>query len=300
MFRYSYKCIFLALLSLLMRQTSIIWILLVYGENLLQLVIQCTRTRSHKKRKYAWRDLKSALFNAIKLKFNFRNLSKSEIIYMFTLTGIIFMFISFVYVNGSLVLGDKEAHKPQMHVTQIFYYSIFVLIFSFPYIIKQFVSFVDFLKFHSVIFFLLFFIFSLIVHHFTLVHPYLLADNRHYTFYIWNRFYGKYYVFRYLMVIVYFFSLFGIVKNLLNRTSITFWLPFIIGTCTLLTVQELIDVRYFIIPFVIMRMSTNCYDRTKLLLEFLFNVFCNIVTFHIFFNKEIQWKDFDYVQRLIW
>merc|ERR1712037_344948 len=48
---------------------------------------------------------------------------------------------------------------------------------------------------------------------FTLVHPYILADNRHYTFYVWRKFLAKSLAHRIALVPIYAFSL----ASLANR-----------------------------------------------------------------------------------
>ncbi|RZB41092.1 Dol-P-Glc:Glc(2)Man(9)GlcNAc(2)-PP-Dol alpha-1,2-glucosyltransferase [Asbolus verrucosus] len=142
---------------------------------------------------------------------------------------------------------------------------------------------------------------SLVIIHFnTLVHPYMLADNRHYVFYIWNRFYGKYFLFRYLMVPIYLFSLFVIISKLWNKRDVTFLLFFIPCTSIVLITQRLLEFRYFFVPYVLFRTQLTNITLQSLLYEFLTYLLLNICTFYLFFTKTIEWDDFDYPQRLIW
>jgi alpha-1,2-glucosyltransferase len=77
-------------------------------------------------------------------------------------------------------------------------------------------------------------------------HPFLLADNRHYTFYIWR------YVFRispwirYVAVPIYVFSIHVLVTELYTASAL--WSLFYIGCvlCTLIP-SPLIEFRYYII-----------------------------------------------------
>jgi len=46
-----------------------------------------------------------------------------------------------------------------------------------------------------------------LIHLITEMHPYLLADNRHYTFYFWSRLYGRFWWIRYAMAPVYLLSI---------------------------------------------------------------------------------------------
>ena len=147
-------------------------------------------------------------------------------------------------------------------------------------------------------------LFAIIIKYNTLVHPYLLADNRHYTFYIWNRFYGKYPFAAYIMIPVYFLSLLNICLILFSkrsRHSINFPLFYILCTTASISLQKLIEIRYFILPFLIFRLLQRHSMPIKYLaLEFLLNLALNIITFYMFFTKEIRWNDYSDTQRLIW
>lgn len=133
----------------------------------------------------------------------------------------------------------------------------------------------------------------------TIVHPYLLADNRHYTFYVWNKFYGKYALARYAIAPMYALSLISLYKAI-NNKSAGFKLIFSICTIAAIAFQQLIEVRYFIIPFLLIRLNTGPMRCKNLLFEFFSYILINAFVFHTFFSKEIHWSDFEQVQRLIW
>lgn len=135
----------------------------------------------------------------------------------------------------------------------------------------------------------------------TLVHPYLLADNRHYVFYIWQRFYHRYAWFRYAMCPVYVVALMTMqqgLKHLRFSFKIMFWLAVVLALCF----QRLLEFRYFLIPFVLFRLNTRPTAKSRLFywLELGFYIVLNALTFYIFLNKEIKWKDFKEPQRIIW
>lgn len=133
----------------------------------------------------------------------------------------------------------------------------------------------------------------------TIVHPYLLADNRHYIFYIWNKFYGKYTWFRFTMVPFYLISI-GILYQSIAIRSAGFQLTYMLCTILSIAFQQLIELRYFILPFMIARLSTSSVKFRLLILEIIIYIIINTITFYIFSTKEIYWNDYDYVQRLIW
>lgn len=139
----------------------------------------------------------------------------------------------------------------------------------------------------------------IVIHNNTIVHPYMLADNRHYLFYVWNKFYGKYWWFRYAMAPIY-ISCMVIIYQTFSMKSAGYQLIFIICTIVSLALQKLIEIRYFIIPFLLLRVSTHSAKFKLLILELILYLFINAIVFYLFSTKEIIWNDYNYVQRLIW
>lgn len=178
---------------------------------------------------------------------------------------------------------------------------MFCVIFAVSNSLQQFRSTVKALLSEKLIVIFLTGVFVIIVKWNTLVHPYLLADNRHYTFYIWQRFYHRYSWFKYAMCPVYVAGLMSLhqgLKHLRSSFKIMFWLSVILVLCF----QRLLEVRYFLIPFVLFRLNTrpNPKNRIPQWLELGFYVVLNALTFYIFFTKEIKWHNFREPQRIIW
>lgn len=132
----------------------------------------------------------------------------------------------------------------------------------------------------------------------TLVHPYLLADNRHYTFYVWNRFYARHEYARFAIIPLYIFGLSTVFSSL--DGSIGFKLFFVVSTVLTLCLQQLIEVRYFLIPFLLLRLNRTEVTKKWTFVELLVNIGINYLTFTIFFNKKVRWSDFDEDQQIIW
>lgn len=133
----------------------------------------------------------------------------------------------------------------------------------------------------------------------TIVHPYLLADNRHYLFYMWNKFYGRYWWFKYAMAPIYLISL-TVLYQCISIRNAGFQILYTLCTIVSIALQQLIEIRYFILPFMIARLSTSTVKFRLLILELIIYLIINSITFYLFSTKEIYWKDYDYVQRLIW
>lgn len=213
---------------------------------------------------------------------------------------VIALFLIFLIVNGGIVVGDKAAHIAVIHFPQLFYFSLFCLVFAWPHFLYFIVPFIKYVWKHIVFVTILITTMIIVVHVNTLVHPYLLADNRHYTFYIWNRLYQKIPLFRYIVTPVYLFGLYSIFFRIYSRIDVTFASMYFPCVTFVLILQKMIEIRYFLIPFVILRSKIRCFSYKPLFLESLTYLLINFVTFTIFFTKDIYWDDFDYVQKLIW
>lgn len=140
----------------------------------------------------------------------------------------------------------------------------------------------------------------IVVYFNTMVHPYLLADNRHYTFYIWNRSYGKYSFVRYVMISGYVFFLYCILSIAYSKNDVSFALVYIPCTALVLLLQKMIEVRYFFVPYILLRLHIKNVSTMQLISEFIFSVIINYLTLDIFFKKNIYWVDYTYPQKLIW
>jgi alpha-1,2-glucosyltransferase len=102
-------------------------------------------------------------------------------------------FCTFVVLNGSITLGDKEAHAPSAHLMQPLYWALFCLVNAAPLLLQPSITgpLVANVKARPVSWVLGTAVAvaggCLAVAKYSLAHPYLLADNRHYTFYIWRK-----------------------------------------------------------------------------------------------------------------
>lgn len=200
----------------------------------------------------------------------------------------------------SVPVGDKSAHEASVHVPQLFYFSLFVLVFGGSLWIPQFFRvhriFRSWKCMLSIV--VLAGLIALIVQYNTLVHPYFLADNRHYTFYVWNRLFGRYEQAKFAIIPAYIFGLSTIFSSI--DGSIGFKIFFVLSTLLTLCLQKLIEVRYFLIPFLLLRLNRSSVTKKWTFVELLVNLVINALTFKIFFTTVIRWDDFEDDQRIIW
>ncbi|KAI9629691.1 hypothetical protein KEM48_012755 [Puccinia striiformis f. sp. tritici PST-130] len=217
----------LGLWSCLFRQTNIVWVAFIAGSALVNHLRQGSNTApSTPKRPQANRvkethrptqpyDLSLTSASLLDLPRAIRSLVYESLINLWSTlplllpySGVVVCFVSFLLWNGGIVLGDKSNHITALHIPQLYYFASFSMAFLAP------VSFDVFLIRRTLkslfgsprSFFIsccLFITILWTIHKFTYEHPFLLSDNRHYTFYIWRRFFKFHQVAKYLFTPVY-------------------------------------------------------------------------------------------------
>ncbi|KAK2746418.1 glucosyltransferase [Onygenales sp. PD_40] len=208
-------------------------------------------------------------------------------------------FGAFVLWNGSVVLGHKEFHTAGLHLPQMLYiwpYFIFFSwpIFAIPFAINIFqhptTRALPSIKTAAILIPLM----LVTVHLNTIVHPFTLADNRHYVFYIF-RILLRHPLVKYLVTPIYFvcgwaiLASFGPIYPSLQvhtlpksprlqeepprkiqkpnprripddtapQVRLSFVLIWLIATSLSLITAPLVEPRYFIIPWVIWRLHVS-------------------------------------------
>ncbi|KAI7746081.1 hypothetical protein M8C21_024646 [Ambrosia artemisiifolia] len=220
--------------------------------------------------------------------------------------ALLLAFAAFVVWNGSIVLGAKEAHTVSPHFAQMFYYSLVSCCFMAPvhFSKSQVASLTwSFLKDEPVklLQWLLVTIISfLLVHYFSIAHPYLLADNRHYPFYLWRKIINAHWSTRYLLVPLYVYS-WASILNILAKVQKKVWVvAYFLATAAVLVPTPLIEFRYYTIPFFFLIIHChNTNDRAWFLMGFLY-ASVNIFTMIMFLFRPFNWNHEPGIQRFIW
>lgn len=210
-------------------------------------------------------------------------------------------FLGFVVHNDGIVLGDRTNHEACLNFPQLFYFFSFTLFFSFPVSLcfHRVLRFLQTLKKQPIFYLLVTGVFLLLVWKFTFVHRYLLADNRHFPFYVWKRLIQRHELVRFLLVPAYVFAGWNFVDSFKLRSL--FWsLAFL--TCLLAATvpQKLLEFRYFIIPYLMYRLHMPLPSLPRLTVEFLLYTVVNVATLYIFINKTFHWPDSSANQRFMW
>ncbi|ODV60297.1 dolichyl-P-Glc:Glc(2)Man(9)GlcNAc(2)-PP-dolichol alpha-1,2- glucosyltransferase [Ascoidea rubescens DSM 1968] len=299
----------ISLISVTFRQTNIVWsafILVMFIDRNAQL----SQKYNSKTLKNNYFIKKIEHFHILETffinLFGFIQQSLEDVICIIPFLINFVLFIGFIIHNGGITFGDKENHISTIHLPQLFYCLIFITFLSGPLLISS-TFMVLYLKnsfgsFKSLSVTALIYVFMFLsVKYFTIVHPFLLADNRHYTFYIWKRvidFKPPYS--RYAMIPFYHFSGYSLFYHLFinlnkfndtintqnnkqNRNKIvierinknlkpTFITisAFTVSVCATIIPSPLFEPRYYILPYLFWRVLIDIESTTFSFIDTLF------------------------------
>ena len=204
------------------------------------------------------------------------------------------------FFSLGIVLGDRDAHKAVLHTGQLHYYLAFVALFSWPHLIFELFNCLDRIDMRFILKYLTIVLFLFCLNQ-SYAHPYLLADNRHYTFYAWRKIFNTNYSFLFIPFYAITLLLMYSKMNHLDKWSKNVFICFHL-LCTLLTIvpAHLIEFRYFIIPYIIWRLHLKINNRWAFRVELLTNILINLITIYVFIFKTFKWNDLADQQRLMW
>ena len=221
------------------------------------------------------------------------------------LIGLVFVFMAFVVWNdGSIVLGDKQSHSISLHLAQFFYCISAIFVFCFPVILGRRMK----LRVHWFRFFVFLGLAGVAVWRGTVIHPYLVADNRHWTNFIWRRCLNRSlslpgtfkFPVRYCLVPVYALEFLLVSLSLDHRGWI--WQVGFFGSCALVLIPSpLIEPRYFIVPLAIYLFNCKISSKLTALLQIFWFVVINLFIVGMFLYRPFIWPEQPNVlQRHIW
>ncbi|GAN02031.1 Dol-P-Glc:Glc(2)Man(9)GlcNAc(2)-PP-Dol alpha-1,2-glucosyltransferase isoform X2 [Mucor ambiguus] len=193
------------------------------------------------------------------------------------------LFAVFLIWNGGIVLGDRSNHVAGLHFPQLFYYSSFLSFFAAPWTL----SLTSVLKLLS------------IKRH---EHPFILSDNRHYTFYVWHKIYRRHWTVRYLLTPVYTISELLNIQAFANHTSFLLVFGYVIVLVLTLVPSPLLEFRYFIIPFLFYMVHIPPPTQTsRTVLGLGLYLAIHLFTVYMFVHRPFVWTNWpDQLQRFMW
>ena len=292
-------------MSVLFRQTNIVWVVFMgWVSGYPVLVGEKRSARSELNLKTNFKaNLQFVLKPAS--NFNFKplaNLFVDVVGIVWPYLVVVVAFASFLVLNGGIVLGAKSDHEAGFHLCQILYFSLFSFAFLLPVlpiykVLREFSTFCRRTK-KAIIMFLI--LTLLVIHFTTTTHRYLISDNRHYTFYVWKNIFQRHPSVRYLLAPFYVFSMFALWSSLGSAGRL--WkLGF--STCLSLALapSSLLEFRYFIVPFLLVRLNLEPQPGfIKILLETLAYLAVNSFAIYMFLYKPFTWPGSDELQRFMY
>eukprot|EP00842_Homolaphlyctis_polyrhiza_P002017 jgi/Hompol1/2816/HPOL_003032-RA len=251
------------------------------------------------------------------------------------------LFLAFVVLNGGIVLGlyimrdlpcDKQNHVAGLHVPQLYYFFGFTAAFGLFWLnIPEAVYTMPSATISSMRSFSGFAVLSAIplamwetIRRFTVEHPFLLADNRHYTFYIWKNVFRRHAMARYALIPAYMFSAWAVIRRLygaaspfpkshhheyefrLTRTwtamkqSVLWITAFCVCLIATLVPSPLVEFRYYVIPYLLVRLHVPMANRWMLALEAVLYAAVNAATLYLFLERGFVWPGTPGTQRFMW
>lgn len=210
-------------------------------------------------------------------------------------------FAWFVIHNGGIVLGDKEHHVPVTHWAQPLYFYTFLVLSTAPlwFPIHNQIPHRSTVLTVVGIMCLAF----LAVRAGTLVHPFILADNRHYTFYLWRRILGATTYSRYCMVPLYALTTWLSIFSTRSRPAIQ---SFMLAACTAIVLipAHLVEFRYFTIPWYLYMLDGHSVlyqtaGTVRIVCTIVGYLLINAITMYVFLNKSFTWPDGS-IARFMW
>eukprot|EP00250_Pteridium_aquilinum_P009654 c18831_g1_i1 orf=472-1998(+) len=222
----------------------------------------------------------------------------------------ILCFLVFVAYNGSIVLGAKEAHKASPHFAQVLYFGVAAVLAMAPVHLNSSIIGENFRRLSGSMQvrlsgYLVASIFGALacIHFFSFAHPYLVSDNRHYTFYIWRRVINVHWSSKYLLSIIYVYSWCSIF-TVLGKSERKIWLLIFFGAVVAVLVPApLIEFRYYTVPFYFIALHTPIRtqkDYLSWVLIFLQYSATNFVTMYMFLYKPFFRPGEREAQRFLW
>ncbi|KAL5495666.1 ALG10 [Sanghuangporus weigelae] len=286
----------LGLMSCAFRQTNIIWVMYAYAYSQLRALRYQTKSSESEVKLYDPPALSTAPSDLLKVLFSVPRVLPLVVYSAVPYAIDVFLFAIFVYWNGGIVLGDKSNHVPVLHIPQLYYFFACATLFGWPALVSgpggpfRILNDVKTRMFgttkRTAITVLLSSAVAVTVHFFTIHHPFLLSDNRHFTFYIWRRVFQFHPVVPYLFSPVYvacawaWFIRIGASQTFLQTVA----LPLFAAPTLLLT--PLLEPRYFLIPYVLMRAQIIDMPQWAIWLEGAWYTLINWGSMYIFLYME--------------
>ncbi|KAJ1984818.1 glucosyltransferase [Dimargaris verticillata] len=218
-------------------------------------------------------------------------------------------FLGFLLWNKGIVLGDRSHHLAGFHIPQFYYCAMILLGFLAPVVLRLnhpvrfMTAVIKFLQNGWQVAGCLAITAGMgySIYQFTYEHPFLLSDNRHYSFYLWKDLYRRHTSVRYLMIPGYCFAVWLLARTLASRQTLTWCLVYVGCIALTLIPSPLLEFRYFILPYYFLRLQLGRPRQHRVTYEFALFALANFITLYIFLYKPFTWAQAPHAwQRFMW
>ncbi|KAM3388053.1 hypothetical protein ACQJBY_010690 [Aegilops geniculata] len=233
--------------------------------------------------------------------------SKCKVLITFAPFAIVLVaFGAFIIWNDGIVLGAKEAHVVSPHFAQLLYFGLVSATALLPWhftpgrVSDLFHWCRKNKTFSSLAMLIALGLSFVAVHLFSIAHPYLLADNRHYTFYIWRKVIQAHWMMKYILIPLYVYSWFSVI-NILGKSQPRVWVvSFVFSVALVLVPAPLVEFRYYTIPLVILVLNSPVIGNGKLLALGSAYAAVDLFTLAMFLFRPFHWDHEPGTQRFMW
>ncbi|KAJ3143296.1 glucosyltransferase [Geranomyces variabilis] len=299
------------LLALTYRQTNVAWVLFMAGVVGMRVLSESQRpSRTYSRVTFAdlegWGGFAAHLMSIASTAFQ---RSGTLVLALWPYITVALLFAAFVQWNGGIVLGDRSNHIATIHIPQLYYFASSLMGFSvlssdvpgaISAALQRFRSFRTGFSFAAAISALALFM-CWTIHKFTVEHPFLLADNRHYSFYVWKNIYRRHQLVRYAAIMGYLPAMWVLSRKLVSAQPVLLVLLYVVATAATLVPTPLLDFRYYVLPFLLFRMHVRSPSAGVLLVEAVAYAAVNLATIWLFGERPFRWaSEPDAWQRFMW
>ncbi len=291
--------------AVLMRQTNSVWVAFIAARSIIEICLLDSNKAG--KEKTSTTNLTTDIPLLLQQAWILRTTLLSQ---LWPLLTVVLGFAAFVLHNGGIVVGDKDNHVPVRHLMQPLYFVLYCTIclapaYWTPKAMKRTLSKTFNSTFTTSLLISLATLIALAVSKGTLVHPFLLADNRHYPFYLWRRVVNYTPWMRYALIPAYIYSILalnalfaGSCGKRAGQRPIERVL-FAATVAIVLVPAHLIEFRYYTIAFYAVFMMSSTPSVAALAVTAGGFAIVNAVTLYVFAMRPFQWGDGS-VARFLW
>jgi len=277
------------------RQTNAVWVLFAAGTNMLRQLHEnkVLSTPEALSAKPYWNQLANFMLALLR---NVRPLARSNA----GLLSTVVWFAVLVLKSGSVVVGDKENHQPTgfhaampLHLAAVAAAILAPTLFIEATTALKCGKFFDSISLTSILATL----FGSACCSAALVfgsieHPFLLADNRHYTFYLWRRVL-RFPEFRAMLGPGYYLCLQFVVRRLRAAGRSPLWITIFAAACVIsLSPTPLLEPRYWTPGIVIFLLNSPAactgLEQSQLIASVAICLVVNAVTLYVFFERPFR------------